>query len=591
MGAPQQRTAAEAVGDRRSDEDVGRLALADGRQARYPDAPVRVPGEVWVAAVKRLRRRQRLGKYRIEGRLAEGGFAQVYKATDTIEGLPVALKVPNPETTSAADIKAIQREVRVTARMEHPNILPLKDATILDGVFVLVSPLGKGTLHDRLSKRVSERLALSFAEQMVTAVAYAHQQNVMHLDIKPENFIVFGDRLRLGDFGIARIAQGTRALQGSGTGTVGYVAPEQALGRPSFRSDVFSLCLVLYRMFSGELPEWPFTWPPPGIERLEQRAGPEIAAVLKRGLDVDDRKRFKDGVELEAAFSRALKRRKRRQETPATQSPTRRGILLAGASMSACRNLRLGPGRVSMFAAPRPDAPASRVNEDAVGVISGGSGRAGLFVADGCGGMPSGAKAARLALQSVLESAATSPSSRRHFRDLVLDGIERGNRAIIDLKRGAGCTLAAAVVDDGTVQTIHVGDAGVMVVSQRGRIKHRTMPHGPVGDAVRAGILDEEDAPWHEESHVVSNLVGSSDMWLEMGPRIPLAQRDTVILGSDGLFGNFAPEEIAEIVRTGEVATAAERLREACQGRMLQPQDRPPAPDDLGFALFRLTAQ
>lgn len=544
-------------------------------------------------AVKRLRRRQRLGKYRIEGRLAEGGFAQVYRATDTIEGLPVALKVPNPETTSAADIKAIQREVRVTARLEHTNILPLKDATILEGVFVLVSPLGKGTLHDRLQKRVSERVALSFAEQAVAAVSYAHQQNVMHLDIKPENFIVFGDRLRLGDFGIARVAQGTRALQGSGTGTVGYVAPEQALGRPSFRSDVFSLCLVLYRMFSGELPEWPFTWPPPGIERLEQRAGPEIAAVLRRGLDVDDRKRFKDAVELEAAFARAVKRRKRRKETPAasSQSPTRRGILLAGAAMTASKNMRLGPGRVSVFAHPRPDAPSTRQNEDAVAVISGGSGRCGMFVADGCGGMPSGAKAARLTLQSVLASAATATASRRHFRDLILDGVEKGNRAVIDLKRGAGTTLAAAIVDDGTVQTIHVGDAGVMIVSQRGRIKHRTMPHGPVGDAVRAGILDEEDAPWHEESHVVSNLVGSMEMWLEMGPRVPLARRDTVIVGSDGLFGNFAPEEIAELVRMGDVATAAERLREACQGRMVNPQDRPPAPDDLGFALFRLTAQ
>jgi serine/threonine protein phosphatase PrpC len=544
-----------------------------------------------VATAKRLRRRQRLGKYRIEGRVAEGGFAQVYRATDTIEGLPVALKVPNPETTSAADIKAIQREVRVTARLEHPNILPLKDATILDGVFVLVSPLGKGTLHDRLQKRISERLALSFAEQMVNAVSYAHQQRVMHLDIKPENFIVFDERLRLGDFGIARIAQGTRALQGSGTGTVGYVAPEQALGRPSFRSDVFSLCLVLYRMFAGELPEWPFTWPPPGIERLEQRAGPEIAAVIKRGLDVDDRKRFKDGVELEAAFARALKRRKRRKETPAQKSPTRRGILLAGERMSVCRNLRLGPGRAAMFATPRPDAPDRRENEDAVAVISGGGGRCAMFVADGCGGMPSGAKAARLALKAVLDTAATASSSRRRFRDLVIDGIEKGNQSVIDLKRGAGTTLAAAVVDNGHVQTLHIGDAGVLVVSQRGRIKHRTMPHGPVGDAVRAGILDEEDAPWHEESHVVSNLVGSADMWMEMGPRVPLGQRDTIVVGSDGLFGNFAPEEIAELVRTGEVATAAERLREACQGRMLNPQDRPPAPDDLGFALFRLTTQ
>jgi serine/threonine protein kinase len=93
---------------------------------------------------------------------------------------------------------------------------------------------------------------------MTSAIAYAHAHNrVIHCDVKPDNFILFPDNvLKLADFGIAKVAYQT--LRASGSGTVGYVAPEQAMGKPSFRSDVFSLGLILYRMFSGVLPEWPY---------------------------------------------------------------------------------------------------------------------------------------------------------------------------------------------------------------------------------------------------------------------------------------------------------------------------------------------
>ena len=171
----------------------------------------------------------------------------------------------------------------------------------------------------------------------------------------------------------------------------------------------------------------------------------------------------------------------------------------------------------------------------------------------------------------------------------MLDGIEAGNRSVLGLKRGAGTTLALAIVDKACVQPLHVGDSGILVITQRGRIKHRTMPHGPVGDAVRAGILDEEDAPWHEESHVVSNLVGGADMWVELGPKIPLGRRDTIVVGSDGLFGNLSAEEIAAQVRTGDLSAVADALANACALRMQEGSaDRPPAPDDLSFVLFRM---
>lgn len=250
-----------------------------------------------------LHARQKLGKYRINRRLATGGFATVYQARDTVSDLPVALKVPRQEILTKSVLEAFRREVRLTARLDHPNILPFRDAGLIDGTFVIVYALGAGTLADRLQHRLSSRTALDYADQMLAAVSYAHQQGLMHCDLKPENFILFAEnRLRLADFGIAKVAQ--RTLSASAAGTVGYLAPEQALGKPSRRSDVFALGLILYRMFSGQLPEWPFVWPPPGYDRLRRRLHPDAIALLRQALQVHSHDRFSDAEEMHAAFRR-----------------------------------------------------------------------------------------------------------------------------------------------------------------------------------------------------------------------------------------------------------------------------------------------
>jgi len=253
--------------------------------------------------LSRVRVRQRLGKYRIDRRIAEGGFATVYRAHDTVADIPVALKVPTAAYLTRDALEDFRREVRLTARLDHPNVLPVKDATFIDGIFVVVYPLGERSLADRLKSRMSIRTIIAYAEQMLESVAFAHHQSIMHCDIKPENFIIFkGDRLRLADFGIAKAAQ--RTLVASGSGTVGYIAPEQAMGKPSFRSDVFSLGLILYRMFSGHLPEWPFEWPPPAFDRLRKSLHADLITFLRRSLEVDHRKRYADGGSMLAAFKR-----------------------------------------------------------------------------------------------------------------------------------------------------------------------------------------------------------------------------------------------------------------------------------------------
>jgi serine/threonine-protein kinase len=244
-----------------------------------------------------------LGKYRIVKRIAQGGFARVYRAYDTVAGVFVAVKVPDAVLLTKESLDDFRREVRISARLDHPNILTVKDAGVIDDTFVVIYPLGEESLADRMSRRMSVKTVVAFAEQMIEAVAFAHNHRIMHCDIKPENFILFPDnRVRLGDFGIAKVA--VRTLAASGSGTVGYIAPEQAMGKPSLRSDVFSLGLILYRMLSGTLPEWPFDWPPPGYDRVKRGVHHNVIAFIRRAMDVDSTKRFADGSRMLSAFKR-----------------------------------------------------------------------------------------------------------------------------------------------------------------------------------------------------------------------------------------------------------------------------------------------
>lgn len=250
-----------------------------------------------------IRVRQRLGKYRIDRRLGEGGYAAVYQATDTIEGIRVALKIPHPQFVSKESLEQFRKEVRLAAKLNHPNVLPLKNADMIDGHFVVAYPLASETLGDRLQRRMSIEAAMELVDQMVDAVAHAHECGIIHCDIKPENFLLFPDHVvMLTDFGIARMAVNT--MTASGSGTVGYLAPEQAMGKPSPRSDVFSLALVIYRMLTGHLPRWPFDWPPPGYERLRKYVNKDFIAVLKKSMDVDPRNRYRDAIQMQSALAR-----------------------------------------------------------------------------------------------------------------------------------------------------------------------------------------------------------------------------------------------------------------------------------------------
>lgn len=252
-----------------------------------------------MAGIKPLRARQNLGKYRIERRISTGPRALVYQAYDTIHGAKVALKLPLDLDDEFLD--EFRREARLAQKMEHPNVLPIQNASFIDGYFVIAMPLGTETLADRMTRRMATGLALDFAQQALAAVAHAHARKIIHCDVKPDNFIVFdGHRLRLSDFGFSKVA--LRTVKASGSGTVGYLAPEQALGRPMFQSDVFSLGLLIYQMFSGTLPEWPYKWPPAGYRRVRSKLTAKTLTWLHKAMEFKPQHRHPNAVVMEREF-------------------------------------------------------------------------------------------------------------------------------------------------------------------------------------------------------------------------------------------------------------------------------------------------
>jgi serine/threonine-protein kinase len=145
--------------------------------------------------------------------------------------------------------------------------------------------------------------AIDYIRQMTTAVAHAHENRVLHRDLKPENFILFpNSRVCLTDFGLARMQRRGQLI--SASGTVGYIAPEQAMGKPTYRSDVFSLGLIVYRMLSGVLPEYPFEAPLPAYAKLRKGVHQDFVDWVRKSIDPRPQKRFRDAI----AMSNALQR-------------------------------------------------------------------------------------------------------------------------------------------------------------------------------------------------------------------------------------------------------------------------------------------
>jgi len=190
-------------------------------------------------------------------------MATVYLAHDIKHVRDLAIKVLHPDLGAALGGERFLTEIRTTARLQHPHILPLLDSGEADGLLYYVMPLVTGeTLRARLERERQLPIAdaVRIAREVASALDYAHRQNVIHRDIKPENILLHDGQAIVADFGIALAVQsagGQRMTQtGLSLGTPQYMSPEQAMGERTIdaRSDVYALGAVLYEMLAGDAP-------------------------------------------------------------------------------------------------------------------------------------------------------------------------------------------------------------------------------------------------------------------------------------------------------------------------------------------------
>jgi Tol biopolymer transport system component len=202
-------------------------------------------------------------RYRVERELGVGGMATVYLAQDLKHDRPVAIKVLDPELAVVIGGARFLAEIRTTAVLQHPHILPLFDSGEAGSFLFYVMPyLEGGSLRDRLNQERQLPIAdaVRIASEVASALDYAHRQGVVHRDIKPENVLFHDGRSMVADFGIALAAvegrSGRMTATGLSLGTPQYMSPEQALGDRDItaRSDIYSLGAMLYEMLVGQPP-------------------------------------------------------------------------------------------------------------------------------------------------------------------------------------------------------------------------------------------------------------------------------------------------------------------------------------------------
>lgn len=266
-------------------------------------------------------------RYRLDRTLGEGGMARVYLGVDTLLRRRVAIKVLREQYAADQDfVTRFYQEAESAAKLSHPNVVNTYDVGREGDLYYIVMELVDGpSLAEMLSAdgRLPEPVAIDYAVQICTGLAYAHRQGLLHRDIKPANILITKDDVvKLSDFGIARaVSQHTMALTKPGLvmGSIYYVSPEQAQGHElSEASDLYSVGIVLYQMLTGTLPftgESPVTValkhiadPVPAIDTERLSVSPALAAIVNKLLQKDPAHRFSSASEVASALREARER-------------------------------------------------------------------------------------------------------------------------------------------------------------------------------------------------------------------------------------------------------------------------------------------
>ena len=262
-------------------------------------------------------------RYVVERILGYGGMATVHLAEEIKHQRKVAIKILKREFGASVGAERFLREIGIAARLSHPHIVPLIDSGESEGALYYVSPyVPGGSLRDRLEreKKLSLDDAIRIAQEIGTALDYAHRNGFVHRDVKPENILFADDHALLADFGIAHVTrtQGTPlTLGGLALGTPPYMSPEQAAGDTDIGTpgDIYSLACVIYEMLGGEPPFWGtsarevmakhITEKPRPIRTLRPEVPGALEQVLAKALEKDPDRRFQSVADFCSALHAA----------------------------------------------------------------------------------------------------------------------------------------------------------------------------------------------------------------------------------------------------------------------------------------------
>ncbi|MEM8984906.1 MAG: protein phosphatase 2C domain-containing protein [Pseudomonadota bacterium] len=258
----------------------------------------------------------------------------------------------------------------------------------------------------------------------------------------------------------------------------------------------------------------------------------------------------------------------------------------ANSAMDSVIQVDVTGREVAAYAYPFGDGP----NQDSAAVFVLSQSHCVLAVADGMGGGIAGDKASALAVNTLDDQLRQASGTELPLRSVILNSFEVAHEQIRQQYTGAATTLIVAEIQNRTARLYHVGDSAALVIGGRGKLKLQTAAHSPVGYALKAGMLDEHDALSHDDRHYVSNMLGLSDLSIEVGYPFALAPRDTLLLATDGLFDNLWLDEVSSLAIRGSVLEAVERIQRLATTRMNEPgttNNQPSKPDDLAILAHR----
>lgn len=261
------------------------------------------------------------GRYRIDALIGRGGMSDVYRGTDVVLQRPVAIKIL---TDRSEDIrKRFLREAQSMARLNHPNIVGVYDAAQADGASFIVMELALGrTLATISPAELTVHTALRYILDLLEALAFAHENSIIHRDVKPANIMVLSSgTIKVMDFGLSRRTSEMSSVSNAGeiVGTIAYLSPERFLGKVAdARSDLYSVGVVMYEVFTGTVPFKNdaddlvavifahVNEPPPPLRSVNPAVPPQIERIVLKLLEKDPDRRYQSAREVSAEIKALL---------------------------------------------------------------------------------------------------------------------------------------------------------------------------------------------------------------------------------------------------------------------------------------------